>query len=279
MLNERMHVAVPTAFFADESLNIDGTVSHIKRLYQQGIKSVLVSGSTGEQHSLSLQEKLQIVEALDKEGESISSMEIIFGVSAVRQKEAEMLAERIQSSQIAGIMLGFPPYVKPTQEEGVAYAKSIIKRSGKPAILYNNPGRTGFDLSGESIVQLSEIDMVIGVKDAGSKEKIEQIKQSPASKKLYFYAGGEEDLAEKTGYGYDRLSSIAGNVWPEEIHSWFQKLVEKKDVTSQEREQISNLKKQVYDGNAIMNVKKILNDRGDGIGVCRKPIGNLHDSD
>lgn len=108
MLTENVHIAVPTAFFEDESINVQGTIIHIKDLYKQGVKSVLVSGTTGEQHSLNLQEKIEIINGLELEEELISNMEIIFGVASIRQKEAEELAEKIRHSKISGVMLGYP---------------------------------------------------------------------------------------------------------------------------------------------------------------------------
>lgn len=261
MLTEKIHIAVPTAFFEDESLNIKGTISHIRDLYKQGIKSVLVSGTTGEQHSLNLQEKIEIINGLELEEELIGNMEIIFGVASIKQKEAEELAKKIRHTKISGIMLGYPPYVIPTQEEAMIYTKRIINLSNKPTILYNNPKRTGFDLSDKSIIQLSEIDLVVGIKDAGNKEKIERIKNGMLRKNLYFYAGGEVDLDEKVLYGYNRLSSIAGNVSPIEISQWFQKLLMKQKVSKQESEKIKNIMEQVYRGNAIVNLKKIINQK------------------
>ncbi|MGN4709638.1 dihydrodipicolinate synthase family protein [Bacillus cereus group sp. MYBK222-1] len=275
MLTEKVHIAVPTAFFEDESLNIKGTISHIRDLYKQGIKSVLVSGTTGEQHSLNLQEKIEIINGLELEEELIGNMEIIFGVASIRQKEAEELAEKIRHTKISGIMLGYPPYVIPTQEEAVVYTKRIIHLSNKPTILYNNPKRTGFDLSEKSIIQLSEIDLVVGIKDAGNKEKIERIKNGMLRNNLYFYAGGEVDLDEKVLHGYNRLSSIAGNVSPTEISQWFQKMLMKQKVSKQEGEKIKNIMEQVYRGNAIVNLKKVINHKGIPMGICRSPIGNI----
>ena len=275
MLTEKVHIAVPTAFFEDESLNIKGTISHIRDLYKQGIKSVLVSGTTGEQHSLNLQEKIEIINGLELEEELIGNMEIIFGVASIRQKEAEELAEKIRHTKISGIMLGYPPYVIPTQEEAVVYTKRIIHLSNKPTILYNNPKRTGFDLSEKSIIQLSEIDLVVGIKDAGNKEKIERIKNGMLRNNLYFYAGGEVDLDEKVLHGYNCLSSIAGNVSPTEISQWFQKMLMKQKVSKQESEKIKNIMEQVYRGNAIVNLKKVINHKGIPMGICRSPIGNI----
>ena len=274
MLTEKVHIAVPTAFFEDESLNTQGTISHIRDLYKQGAKSVLVSGTTGEQHSLNLQEKLEIINGLELEEELISNMEIIFGVASIRQKEAEELAEKICHSKISGIMLGYPPYVIPTQQEAFVYTERIIHLSNKPTILYNNPKRTGFDLSEKNIIQLSKNNLVVGIKDAGNKEKIERIKKGMHNV-LSFYAGGEMDLEEKVLHGYDRLSSIAGNVLPTEISQWFKKMLMKQIVSKQESEKIEKIMEQVYQGNAIVNLKKHINHKGIPMGGCRSPIGNI----
>ncbi|GAK05010.1 dihydrodipicolinate synthase [Geomicrobium sp. JCM 19037] len=274
MLTEKIHIAVPTAFFDDESINVQGTITHIKDLYKQGVKSVLVSGTTGEQHSLNLQEKIELINGIELEEELISNMEVIFGVASIRQKEAEELAEKIRHSKISGIMLGYPPYVIPTQQEAIVYTERIIHLSNKPTILYNNPKRTGFDLSEKSIIQLSTNDLVVGIKDAGNKEKVERIKKG-MNNVLYFYAGGELNLEEKVLHGYDRLSSIAGNVLPAEISQWFQKMLMKQVVSKQESKKIENVMEQVYQGNAILNLKKHINNKGIQMGDCRNPIGNI----
>ncbi len=67
------------------------------------------------------------------------------------------------------------------------------------------------------------------------KKKIERIKKGMHNN-LYFYAGGEIDLEEKVSYGYNRLSSIAGNVYPNEVFQWFQNLLTEQIVSKQESE-------------------------------------------
>ncbi|MCF3943024.1 hypothetical protein [Oceanobacillus alkalisoli] len=57
MLKEQVDIAVPTAFFEDESLDLEGTINHIRNLDGQRVKSVLEFSTTGEQHSLSSKEK------------------------------------------------------------------------------------------------------------------------------------------------------------------------------------------------------------------------------
>ncbi|WP_199880536.1 dihydrodipicolinate synthase family protein [Bacillus massiliglaciei] len=270
MLKEDFHVAVPTAFFEDESLNIQGTVQHIKNLYRQGVRSVLVCGSTGEQHSLTLNEKLEILQALEAEDELMTNMEIIFGLSSIRQKEAEELAKQIRSTNIAGVLLGFPPYVLPTQAEALVYAEKLIELTEKPTILYNNPLRTGFHLSIESMIQLSRLDFVIGLKEAGEKERVITLRREIPDDPFFFYAGGEMDLAAKIELGFTRLSSISGNVYPKEIKSWFHKLLMDQALTGSEEEEAARMIKQIFTGSPLVNLKMMIK----GLGVCRSPLGN-----
>lgn len=274
MLKETFHIAVPTAFFEDESLNVKGTIDHIKDLYRQGVQSVLVSGSTGEQHSLSLKEKFDIIDGLTAEEELMSHMEIVFGVASVRQKEAIELAEKIRNTNITGILLGFSPYVLPTQEEALAYSKTLIHHSHKPTIIYNNPKRTGFDLSVDSILELSQNEFVIGIKEAGHKEKVRLLRSKINRDDFYVYAGGEVELEEKVSLGFDRLSSIAGNIAPMEIKAWFNHLLEKRTLTREEKEEIEAILQKVYIGSPLVNLKKGISEKGTDMGICRSPLGN-----
>ncbi len=66
MINAKVHVAVPTAFYADESLNISATLAHAQYLLDHQIESVMLCGSTGEQHSLDLDEKIALARAVDR---------------------------------------------------------------------------------------------------------------------------------------------------------------------------------------------------------------------
>ncbi|MBS4218370.1 dihydrodipicolinate synthase family protein [Bacillus sp. FJAT-49711] len=274
MLNEAFHIAVPTAFFEDESINIQGTVDHIRDLYKQGVKSVLVCGSTGEQHSINLNEKMELVNRLVVEKDLIDNMEIIFGVSSIRQKDAEELAKHICNTNISGILLGYSPYILPTQAEALVYTKAIINHCHKPTILYNNPNRTGFDLSLENIVQLSNMELVVGIKEAGKKEKVELLRKEIQRNDFHYYAGGEMELEEKVALGFDRLSSIAGNISPKEMSEWFYKIVSRQEITKQERLRIDNILLHVYQGSPLLNIKKSINEKGIPIGICRSPIGN-----
>ncbi|OMC85820.1 dihydrodipicolinate synthase family protein [Viridibacillus sp. FSL H7-0596] len=269
-----LHIAVPTAFFKDESLNVQGTIDHIKYLYNKGIKSVLVGGSTGEQHSLNLKEKMDLLNAVSIEEELINNMEILFGVSSIRQLEAVEFGKAINKTKIAGILLGYPPYILPTQEEALRYSEKIIEQTNKPTIIYNNPKRTGFDLSINNILFLSKNDHVIGIKEAGHKDKIKKLKDQ-IKNDFYYYAGGEIDLEDKVQIGFNRLSSIAANISPDTIKNWFMKMLSNQPITDHEKIEISSIIEQIYTGSTLVNLKEGINGNEIDIGICRSPLCNI----
>ncbi|SEN88970.1 4-hydroxy-tetrahydrodipicolinate synthase [Amphibacillus marinus] len=272
MLTAPYHIAIPTAFYSDESLNTKATIAYIKSLYNQGVASVLVCGTTGEQHSMNIEEKLALLETLSLEKALLENMEIIFGVSAIRQTEATQLATAIKQVKIAGILVGFPPYLVPTQNEAIQYARDIVQHCQKPTILYNNPRRTGFNLTTESLIELSQEGLIVGLKEAGDMYRVPLLK-SELSESFSFYAGGELDLAEKVQLGFNRLSSITGNLKPLAIGAWFFSLLNNKPITMQEHNEVLELINETLTGSALPYIKQQLNQAGFNIGICRRPLG------
>ncbi len=265
------HIAVPTASYDNEDLNTEATLQHVMHLYDQGVKSVMLCGSTGEQHSLSLAEKLQLLESLDAVSSLPDDLEILFGVASIRQQEALQLAGKVNASpKISGVLLGFPPYILPSQKEAKLYVEAIAKVINKPIILYNNPRRTGFNLELDTFAELIKLPNIIGIKEAGDSARIPEL-ISAADKKIYVYAGGEIELDKKIALGASRLSSMAGNLYPEEIEAYFLDLLRgRADKTKNAgiEEKIHN----VFTDNSIIYIKnEIMKQTQIDMGVARSP--------
>ena len=274
LVNE-YHIAVPTAFYDNEDLNTEATLQHIRNLYDQGVKSVMVCGTTGEQHSLTLAEKLQLLKSIDAATFLPDDLEIIFGVASIRQKEALQLAEKVNASaKINGVLLGFSPYILPSQKEARLYVEAIAKVIEKPIILYNNPRRTGFNLELDTFAELIKVPNIIGIKDAGDSARIPEL-LSAAGKKIYVYSGGEIDLDKKIVLGANRLSSMAGNLYPSEVEAYFTDLLRgRADKTKNAgiEEKIHN----VFADNPIIYIKnEITKHTQIDMGIARSPLGNL----
>ena len=273
LVNE-YHIAVPTAFYDNEDLNTEATLQHIRNLYDQGVKSVMVCGTTGEQHSLTVAEKLQLLKSIDAATFLPDDLEIIFGVASIRQKEALQLAEKVNASaKINGVLLGFSPYILPSQKEARLYVEAIAKVIEKPIILYNNPRRTGFNPELATFAELIRLPNIIGIKDAGDSARIPEL-ISVADKKIYVYAGGEIDLDKKIALGANRLSSMAGNLYPSEVEAYFTDLLRgraDKIKNAGIEEKIHN----VFADNPIIYIKnEITKHMQIDMGIARSPLGN-----
>lgn len=107
------HIALPTPFREDESLKVEGFEPIVEYLKENGIGSLLISGSTGEQHSLSIEERLDIIDYFNQR--KFVNVELIFGVAATRTRDAARLIQALEYSVFDAVMIGFPPYIRPTQ--------------------------------------------------------------------------------------------------------------------------------------------------------------------
>ena len=268
MLNEAIHVAVPTAFDKDENLDTIATIKHIQHLAEAGVRSVLLAGSTGEQHSMSTDEKIELAKAVNKT--SIShDLECLFGVSAVRQKDAENLLTALNElDSIKAILLGFPPYIRPCQKELLFYIRSLVNLSQKPVILYDNLARTGTGLDFKGWQEVLDLPQVIGVKNLSEKSWIAPLKARYPY--LHFYAGGEEELLSNIEAGCTRLSSVIGNLYPQQILEEVAPLLEGKShcISSDLQDKIDQLSRH----SSVPYLKEKIGQQGLAM-YCRAPLG------
>jgi 4-hydroxy-tetrahydrodipicolinate synthase len=263
---KNLNVAIPTPFREDESLNVDGFKAIVEYQKQNGIESLLVSGSTGEQHSMSIEERLQIIEYFDQQ--RFQDIELVFGASAIRTRDAVRLVKALETSVIDVILIGFPPYIRPTQEQAVAYVEELLSHTTKQVALYNNPGRTGFDLTPDSLHSLiNRYPNIVGYKETGDLQR-----HLPLTYPDYFimFAAGDVKLVDNfvTG-GCKGLSSVAGNIYPQEIKHTVELLLQHKQVDAKP---VEDLVSRVISGHAIINIKQHYNSLGINAGVCRAPL-------
>ncbi|AKE40859.1 dihydrodipicolinate synthase family protein [Corynebacterium kutscheri] len=274
MIDAKFHIALPTAFYEDESLNIEATLAHADFCLSQGVESVLLCGSTGEQHCLEVAEKIALIDAIDKHP-FVENTQIIFGIADIRLHNALTVAQRIaQSPHIDAVLLGFPPYIRPTQDEALRYASAILTAANKPAIIYNNPVRTGFDANAETLARLCLLPDVIGIKDPGGAPKIAELNTRLAPFKPLYFAGGEIDLPTRIADGYNGLSSIVGNLAPHQTKAWFEAL--KKDLPEKDElnKEIQPLIHRIFSDSPLPAIKDHITRHEEiPMGVCRSPLG------
>jgi 4-hydroxy-tetrahydrodipicolinate synthase len=262
---KNLNVAIPTPFHDDESLFLEGFKPIVEHLKNNGIGSILICGTTGEQHSLSINERLQIIEYFNQQ--NFQDIELMFSVSATRTSDAIKLIQELKKSVFNVIVISFPPYILPTQHQAVYYVDELIKHTSKQVVLYNNPSRTGFDLGQAALQQLvTKHTNIIGLKEGGD---ISRHRHTNFPEDFILFAAGDVDLPEMINYGCSGLSSMVGNVYPKEIKQAFNDLLEHKSI---DLNKFNHLIKEVTQKQTIVNIKNHYNSIGLKVGTCRSPI-------
>lgn len=263
---KRLNIAVPTPFHEDERLHLEGFAPIVHHLAGQGIESLLICGSTGEQHALTIDERIEIIQYFNSR--RFSGVELICGISSVRTRDALRLIQAVEGSVFDAVMIGFPPYVLPTQQQAVHYVDELLRHTTKQVMLYNNPPRTGFDLSAESFRQLVlRHPNIAGFKEVGDMERH---KDTPLPDSFIMFTAGDRDFPAKINHGFNGLSSIAGNMHPQEIKEALQALLEGSPV---DHKQINTLIAEALQGQGVVRVKQFYQQLGFISAVCRSPIG------
>lgn len=182
-------------------------------LLDSGSEGILVAATTGESPTLTWEEELRLFAevraAVDGRGTVIA---YTGSNSTAEALEATKGAERIG---VDACLLVVPYYNKPTQDGLYQHFKAIAQSTRLPCILYNVPSRTVISLSADTVIKLSQIDNIIGIKEAsGNLDAVSKI-ISQTRKDFLVWSGNDGDtlpILALGGYGVISVAShLVGN--------------------------------------------------------------------
>jgi 4-hydroxy-tetrahydrodipicolinate synthase len=146
----------------------------INFLIDGGISGIVPCGTTGESATLTHQEHKRVIDITVEEAGG--RVPVIAGTGSNSTDEAIRLTKHAKDAGADAALLITPYYNKPTQKGLYEHYKAVASACDIPQVLYNVPGRTGVNMSAETVVELSKIDTIVGVKEAsGDLVKCSQI--------------------------------------------------------------------------------------------------------
>lgn len=210
-----VYAAALTPMTADLAVDLERVVAHSRWLLANGCDGVAPLGTTGEANSLSLDERLAILDALADAG--ITGSQMIAGVGCCAFPDTVTLTKRALATGAGGVLMLPPFYYKAPSEDGLfdAYA-NIVERVGDSALqiyLYNFPQQVGFDLPISLIARLHETfpNTIVGMKDSsGDWPRMERILAEIPTFRLF--PGSEEFLVPALRLGGVGCISATVNV-------------------------------------------------------------------
>ena len=180
---------------------------------KSGSDGLVLSGTTGESPTLTHEEELKLYAAVKEAVGNRGS--IIAGTGSNSTAEAIEATRGAEKIGVDACLLVTPYYNKPSQEGLYQHFKAIAESTHLPCILYNVPSRTVVSLASETVIRLSQIENIIGIKEASNNlEEIGRI-ISGARKGFLVWSGNDGDtlpIMSLGGYGVISVAShLVGN--------------------------------------------------------------------
>jgi 4-hydroxy-tetrahydrodipicolinate synthase len=158
--------ALVTPFTRDGSLDEAAVRRLARRQIDSGVHFLSPCGTTGEAPTLSHREKLRVVEIVVDE--AAGQVPVLAGAGGYDTREVIELARDLQRVGVNGLLSVTPYYNKPTPEGLYQHFRAIAEATPLPIVLYNVPGRTGVNLDVQTVVRLSAVPNIVGVKEASA---------------------------------------------------------------------------------------------------------------
>jgi 4-hydroxy-tetrahydrodipicolinate synthase len=207
----RLLTAMVTPFDEDGEVDYRQAKRLAQALLKSGSQGIVVSGTTGESPTLTKEEKLRLY----AEVKSVVEHGVVANTGTYSTKASIELTREAEQVGVDAILVVVPYYNRPTQDGLFQHFKSIAQSTCLPCILYNVPSRTVTSLSAETVIRLSQIDNIVGIKEAsGNLEQVASIIQG-AKKGFVVYSGNDSDtlpIMSLGGYGVISIAShLVGN--------------------------------------------------------------------
>jgi 4-hydroxy-tetrahydrodipicolinate synthase len=206
----RLLTAMVTPFDARGKVDYQQARRLALALLDSGSDGVVVSGTTGESPTLSKEEKLRLF-AETKSALSNRGM-VVAGTGNYDTRESQELTKEAEKIGVDACLLVVPYYNRPTQQGLWEHFKTIARSTTLPCILYNVPSRTVTNLAADTVIRLSHIDNIVGVKEAsGNFGQIAEIIQGTRDDFLV-YSGNDSDTFPILALGGYGVISVASHV-------------------------------------------------------------------
>jgi 4-hydroxy-tetrahydrodipicolinate synthase len=211
----RLLTAMVTPFDEKGEVNYEQAKRLALALLNSGSDGVVLAATTGESPTLLKEEEVRLFSEVKSVVEGRGSLVAYTGSNSTAEAlEATQKAEQIG---VDACLLVVPYYNKPTQDGLYQHFRAVAEATSLPCILYNVPARTVVNMSAETVIRLSQIDNIIGIKEAsGNLAQISQI-ISGAKDGFLVWSGNDGDILPLLAIGGYGVVSVVSHLVGKQI--------------------------------------------------------------
>lgn len=276
-------VAMVTPFNSEDEVDRAGMRENINYLIEKGVEGILAAGTTGESATITHDEQQEMIDILVDEVNG--KVKAIAGAGSNSSKESLSLVKYAENAGADAALVITPYYNKPQQHGLYGHYEMLSESTDIPIIVYNVPSRTGTDIDVETIGKVSQLDNIVGIKEANpDMDKVSQIQKKLEelgnTDNFSIISGNDNLTLPMISMGAKGVISVVANVDPERM-SQMVRYALKGDF-----ENAGKLHYQLYDLMDVLFIesnpvpaKESLNMMGRPAGHVRMPLAPLKEDD
>lgn len=212
---EGAFTAIVTPFDKRNNVDYEKLKENIEFQIENDIDGIVPCGTTGESATLSMDEHKKIIETCVDAANG--RIKVIAGTGSNNTTEAIELTKHAKDCGADACLLISPYYNKPTQE-GIYQHFKKISEIDIPLILYNIQSRTAVNIEPDTIKRLSEIESIIGVKEAsGNFDQISDIIKLTKDRNFSVISGNDSHTLPIIALGGKGVISVVSNIIPKKV--------------------------------------------------------------
>lgn len=211
--------AATTKMTKTGALDLPACQTAIDRLIASGVSGIIVLPMLGENASLSLNEKEQVIRAAR---EAVGGrVPLLSGLAEITLDGACETARRMEGWGAEGFMV-FPSLAYRTDaDETVNWYRTIGAATGRPIMIYNNPIAYGVDVTPEILARLADVPAIAAVKEeTGDIRRVTDLFNAHGDR-FDIFCGVDDLIVESMALGAVGWVSGMTNAWPAECVELF----------------------------------------------------------
>lgn len=271
-------VPIVTPMNDDETINLDELRRQVDRQVEAGIHGIFPFGTNGEGYILTGEEKKLVLETVIDE--VAGRVPVYAGTGCISTKETIEQSKMAEAAGADILSVITPSFAKASQHELIAHYTAVAEAvPNMPIVLYNIPMRTGNALEPQTVVELAQIDNIVGAKDSsGDWDNLSAYIELTKDMDFGVLSGNDALILKALKAGAKGAIAGCANVYPKNMVGIYENWA-KGDMEAAEacQEAVAPLRACFKYGNPNTVVKTAVNLLGYPVGKCRAPFNYLCD--
>ena len=198
--------------FKGKKLDERGFQAFVEWQIKEGVHGLVPCGTTGESPTLSHEEHNRIIDLCIEVAKG--KVPVMAGTGSNSTSEAIMTTLHAKKAGAQGALVVAPYYNKPTQEGIYQHFKAIAEATKFPIVVYNIPGRSGINITDDTLARLLSLPHIVGIKDATGDLSRPYTLRAKLKKPTQMLSGEDMTAVAFNIAGGQGCISVASNIMP-----------------------------------------------------------------